>query len=135
MSRKKSREKAMELAFGMEISKDTTNEALETFVDNFEGDNLKDLDLQYIREILEGIDNNKVQIDLIIEQNLQNWKIERIAKINLTILRLAIFEMKYVDDVPGRVALNEGLELAKRYSDDKSVSFINAVLDKVLKNL
>ncbi|WP_143314335.1 transcription antitermination factor NusB [Clostridium sp. HBUAS56017] len=135
MSRKKSREKAMELAFGMEISKDTTNEALETFVDNFEGDNLKDLDLQYIREILEGIDNNKVQIDSIIEQNLQNWKIERIAKINLTILRLAIFEMKYVDDVPGRVALNEGLELAKRYSDDKSVSFINAVLDKVLKNL
>jgi N utilization substance protein B len=135
MSRKKSREKAMELSFGMEISKETTNETLETFVDNFEEDNIKDLDLDYIREILEGIENNKGEIDSIIEQNLQNWKIERIAKVNLTILRLSIFEMKFVEDVPGRVALNEALELAKIYSDEKSVSFINAVLDKVLKNL
>ncbi len=135
MSRKKSREKAMELSFGMELSKDTTDETLETFVENSEGDNLKDLDLDYIRELLEGIEKNKAEIDSIIEQNLQNWKIERLAKINLTILRLGIFEMKFVEDVPGKVAVNEALELTKRYSDEKSVSFINAVLDKVLKSL
>ncbi|MDS0527875.1 transcription antitermination factor NusB [Clostridium sp. SHJSY1] len=135
MSRKKSREKAMELSFGMELSKDTTNETLETFVDNFEGDNLKEFDLDYIRELLEGIEKNKGEIDSIIEQNLQNWKIGRLAKINLTILRVAIFEMKFLEDVPGKVAVNEALELTKRYSDEKSVSFVNAVLDKVLKSL
>ena len=134
MSRKSSREKAMELSFGMELSKESSKEILETFVDNFEG-NIKELDLEYIKSVLEGIEENKTEIDSIIEANLQNWKIDRIAKINLTILRLAVLEMKYIDDVPGRVALNEAIELTKVYSDEKSVSFVNAVLDKVLKSL
>ena len=134
MSRKNSREKAMELSFGMELSKDTPEEAIETFVDNYEG-NINNLDLGYIKEVLYGIDARKEELDLIINSNLQNWKIERIAKINLTILRLAILEMKYIEDVPSKVALNEALELTKKYSDEKSVSFINAVLDKVLKSL
>jgi N utilization substance protein B len=134
MSRKNSREKAMELSFGVELSKDSPEEALETFVDNYEGD-IKEIDLGYIKEILYGIDSKKEELDSIIESNLKNWKIERIAKINLTILRLAILEMKYIEDVPAKVALNEALELTKKYSDEKSVSFINAVLDKVLKSL
>lgn len=134
MSRKNSREKAMELSFGVELSKDSPEEAVETFVDNYEGD-IKEIDLGYIKEILYGIDSKKEELDSIIESNLKNWKIERIAKINLTILRLAILEMKYIEDVPAKVALNEALELTKKYSDEKSVSFINAVLDKVLKSL
>lgn len=134
MSRKSSREKAMELSFGVELSKDSPEEAIETFVDNYEGD-IKRLDLGYIKEILYGIDSKKEELDSIIESNLQNWKIERVAKINLTILRLAVLEMKYIEDVPAKVALNEALELTKKYSDEKSVSFINAVLDKVLKSL
>ena len=134
MSRKNSREKAMELAFGIELSKDTPDEALETFVDNFEG-NINNLDLGYIKEVLYGIESKKEELDSIIKDNLQNWKIERIAKINLTILRLAVLEMKYIEDVPSKVALNEALELTKKYSDEKSVSFVNAVLDKVLKSL
>ena len=134
MSRKSSREKAMELSFGVELSKDSPEEAIETFVDNYEGD-IKNLDLGYIKEVLYGVDSKRDELDSIIKSNLQNWKIERIAKINLTILRLAVLEMKYIEDVPARVALNEALELAKKYSDEKSDSFINAVLDKVLKSL
>ena len=134
MSRKSSREKAMELSFGVELSKDSPEEAIETFVDNYEGD-IKNLDLGYIKEVLYGVDSKRDELDSIIKSNLQNWKIERIAKINLTILRLAVLEMKYIEDVPARVALNEALELAKKYSDEKSVSFINAVLDKVLTSL
>ena len=129
MSRKSSREKAMELSFGVELSKDSPEEAIETFVD------IKNLDLGYIKEVLYGVDSKKEELDSIIKSNLQNWKIERIAKINLTILRLAVLEMKYIEDVPAKVALNEALELAKKYSDEKSVSFVNAVLDKVLKSL
>ncbi|MGG7176117.1 transcription antitermination factor NusB [Clostridium paraputrificum] len=134
MSRKKSREKAMELLFGMEISKDTPSEVVETFADNFEG-NIKELDLDYIKEVLDGVDEKRKDIDSIIESNLQNWKLDRISKINLTILRMGVYEMKFLEEVPDKVALNEALELAKIYSDEKSVSFINGVLDKVLKEI
>lgn len=131
MSRKDSREKAMEILFSMELTKDNDTEALENFVENYEED-INLLDLDYIKTVLKGVYENKNDIDKIIESNLQNWKLDRISKINLTILRMAIFEMNNVDDVPGKVAINEALELTKKYSDEKSVSFINGVLDKVL---
>ena len=133
MSRKKSREKAMEILFSMSLTKDTPYEAVENFVENYE-DDIKELDLDYINNILNGVENNKEEIDSLIEANLKNWKLNRISKVNLAILRIAVYEMKNLDDVPERVALNEALELCKRYSDEKSVSFINAVLDKVLTN-
>ena len=132
MSRKKSREKAMEILFGMTISKDSVEEAIETFKDNIE-DDINDADLEYITNILHGVEKNKAELDSILSSYLQNWKLERISKVNLAILRIAVYEIEYVDDVPGKVAVNEALEIAKIYSDEKSVSFINGVLDKILK--
>lgn len=132
MSRKRSREKAMELAFGMELSRYTPAEVLETFLES-DDLNKKEFDLEYIKRVLEGISAKKEELDELIKANLQNWKIERVSKINLIILRLGILEMNYFDDVPGKVALNEALELTKKYSDEKSVSFVNGVLDKILK--
>lgn len=133
MSRKLSREKAMELIFSTMLTKESYNEAIETFVDNYEG-NIKEVDLEYITEVLKGVEENKDSIDNLIKENLQKWKIERISKVNLAILRLAVYEMNYVHDVPEKVAINEALEITKRYSDEKSVSFINGVLDKIYKN-
>ena len=132
MSRKKSREKAMELLFSIALSKDSVEEAMEVFVDNYE-DNIKELDLDYIKNLLNGVEANKEEIDKIIEKNLQNWKLDRISKVNLTILRLGVYEIAFDENVPKKVALNEAIELGKLYSDQKSVSFINGVLDKVLK--
>ena len=132
MSRKKSREKAMELLFSITLSKDSVEEAMEVFVDNYE-ENIKELDLDYIKALLEGVEANKNEIDSIIEHNLQNWKLDRISKINLTILRLGVYEIVFDENIPKKVALNEAIELGKVYSDEKSVSFINGVLDKVLK--
>ena len=133
MSRKKSREKAMEILFGMTLSKDAPAEAIDIFKENNE-DIIKDLDLSYINDVVFGVHNNLNDIDKAIKAALDKWKIDRISKVNLTILRLAVYEMKYVDDVPAKVAINEAIEIAKVYSDEKSVSFINGVLDKVLKN-
>ncbi|WP_294402036.1 transcription antitermination factor NusB [uncultured Clostridium sp.] len=130
MNRKLSREKTMELLFGITCSKDTVAEAVETFVDNYEG-NIKELDLTYIKQALIGVENNKEAIDEAISSNLQNWKIERISKVNLTILRLAAYEMLFDENVPRSVAINEALEITRKYSDEKSVSFINGVLDKI----
>ena len=129
MNRKLSREKAMELFFGMTCSKDTVEEAVETFIDNYEGD-IKELDLTYIKKALIGIENNKEAIDEAISSNLQNWKIERISKVNLTILRLAAYEILFDEDVPRSVAINEALEITRKYSDEKSVSFVNEYLIK-----
>lgn len=122
----------MELLFSITLSKDSVEEAMEVFVDNYE-DNIKELDLDYIKNLLNGVEANKEEIDKIIEKNLQNWKLDRISKVNLTILRLGVYEIAFDENVPKKVALNEAIELGKLYSDQKSVSFINGVLDKVLK--
>ena len=130
MNRKLSREKTMELLFGMTLSKDTVEEVVETFVENYEG-NIKEIDLTYVKTALIGVENNKKAIDEAISSNLQNWKIDRISKVNLTILRLAAYEILFDENVPRNVAINEALEITRRYSDEKSVSFINGVLDKI----
>lgn len=131
MNRKLSREKAMELLFGMTCSKDTIEEAVENFVDNYEGD-IDELDLTYIKKALIGIENNKESIDEVISSNLQNWKIDRISRVNLTILRLAAYEILFDENIPRNVAINEALEITRKYSDEKSVSFVNGVLDKII---
>ncbi|GEP62563.1 MULTISPECIES: transcription antitermination factor NusB [Clostridium] len=130
MNRKLSREKAMELLFGMTLSKDTMEDAVEAFVENYEGD-IKEIDLTYVKQVLIGVSNNKEAIDKVIQENLHNWKIERISKVNLSILRIATYELLYDKEVPRGVAINEALEITRRYSDEKSVSFINGVLDKI----
>ena len=130
MNRKLSRDKTMELLFGMTLSRDTTEEAIEGFVDNYEGD-IKEIDLTYVKQALIGIENNKESIDTVISENLHNWKIDRVSKVNLSILRLATYELIYDEQVPRAVVINEALEITRRYSDEKSVSFINGVLDKI----
>lgn len=133
MNRKLSREKSMELLFGMTLNKENVEETLETFIENYEG-NIKDIDLTYVKQLLIGVDNNKEEIDGIISNNLHNWKIDRISKVNLSILRLAAYELLYSNEVPKGVAINEALEITRKYSDEKSVSFINGVLDKIQEN-
>lgn len=134
MNRKRSREIAMELLFSMTLSKNSLEETIETFIEDYEMD-IKTIDLEYIKEVLQSIQSNIEVIDEKIKSSLSNWKIERISKVNLTILRIAIGEMLYIEDVPEKVAINEAIEITKRYSDNKSVSFVNGVLDKAFKNL
>lgn len=132
MNRKKSREKAMEILFGMYLSKDSKEDAIETYKENYE-DSLDGVDFNYIDKTIEGVLQNENEIEKSIEKNLKNWKLDRIAKVNLTILKIAVYEMKFAEDVPEKVAINEALDLAKKYSDEKSIPFINGVLDNIFK--
>ena len=134
MKRKRSREIAMELLFSMEISKNSYEETIECFVEDYEME-LKTIDLEYIKEVMKSVVDHKEEIDEIIKNSLINWTIDRVSKVNLTIVRLAIAEMLYINDVPEVVAINEAIELTKKYSDDKSVSFVNGALDKAFKNI
>ena len=132
-SRIKSREIAVELSYQMMINKDTIEETIENFKENMD-DGLNECDFTYITKVLAGIKEKEKDIDAIIEKSLVNWKIERISKVNLAILRVAVYEINYLDEVPDRVAINEALEITKKYADDKSVSFVNAILDNIVKN-
>lgn len=134
MNRKKSREIAMELLFGMTLSKNTLEETIENFIEDYEM-KLGTIDIEYIKNILAVVEENKEVLDEKINAALVNWKLDRISKVNLTILRLAIAEMLYLDDVPEKVAINEALEITKTYSDEKSVSFVNGVLDNAFKTM
>ena len=134
MKRQKSREIAMELLFGMALSKNSYEETIEKFVEDYEMD-LTTIDLDYVKEAVKVVNDNLSKIDEIITESLVNWKLDRISKVNLTILRLAVAEMLYVEDVPEKVAINAAIELTKKYSDEKSVSFINGVLDKAFKSI
>ena len=134
MKRQKSREKAMELLFSMELSKNSYEETIEMFIEDYEMD-LNTIDLEYIKNVVKIVTENLEIINNKIVESLVNRKLERVSKVNLTILRLAVGEMMFVEDVPGSVAINEAVELTKKYSDEKSASFINGVLDKILKSL
>ena len=87
----------------------------------------------YLPELVEGVLTHQSELDAKIDQYLSsNWTLARLNKTDLLVLRLAIYEMLYVDDVPAKVALDEALQLAKEFSDDKSRRFINGVLSNLL---
>lgn len=86
-----------------------------------------------MKDAILGIEKNKVEIKALIEENLKsNWKLERISKIDLSLLELAIYEIKY-KEVPYKVAINEAVELAKKYGEDNSKTFVNGILASIVK--
>lgn len=92
--------------------------------------------LGYIENVINGVKEHSGEIDALIEKNLKKgWSISRISKAAHTALKIAVFEMKYMDDVPCKVAINEAVELMKRYGDESDASFVNGVLGNVLKEI
>lgn len=90
--------------------------------------------LGYINMVVGGVKEHEKELEEIIAANLKKgWSLSRISKTARTILKMAIFEMKYVDDVPPKVAVNEAVELAKRYGDEADPSFVNGLLASVIK--
>jgi len=131
MQRSSMRELAFKLVYGMEIQKEVDEDCLEVF---FESNDIIEEEVQdYIKEIKEGIETHKEEINELINHNLkQNWSLNRISKINLSLIKIAIFEMLYLD-LPYKVAINEVVELAKKYADDQAPIFINGILASVVK--
>ena len=82
-------------------------------------------------ELLQGIRQNREQIDRLIGQCAKNWRLERIAITDRNLLRIGVFEMLFCEDVPDQVAINEAVEIAKRYGSEESPAFINGILDAV----
>ncbi|MBU3098699.1 MULTISPECIES: transcription antitermination factor NusB [Clostridium] len=131
MNRRKSRETAMKLLFEMSINKEKYEDIIENFKENTDVD-LNDLDMSYITKVLAGIQENGKDIDKNIEKYLIKWKLARLSKMNLAILRISTYEILYEEEIPNRVSVNEGIELAKKYGEDSSPAFINGILAKMI---
>lgn len=132
MSRTTAREVAMMLQFsGMLGGEDTPEHVL----DKAESiGTLDDEDKVYIDQIMAGVKAHEPEIDELISRYSKDWAIERIARVDLSILRVAIYEMLYRgEDVPTGAAINEAVELAKRYGGEKSYAFINGILGSVAR--
>lgn len=132
MSRKISRELGMKMVYQMDMTKEYNSEKVEEFIEENSHENF---DKQYLIDLGNKIIENKEEIDSVISNHSKKWKINRIAKVDLSILRVAVAEIKYIDNIPFKVAINEGIELAKRYSDDESTKFINGLLGSVINDI
>lgn len=131
MNISKMREYAFMLLYELEIQKKFDEENLEIFLENnnIEDNNAK----KYITKIVKGIKENEPKIEESISSKLKpEWKLDRISKINIALLKLSIYEIIYTD-VPYKVAINEAIELAKTYGEENSANFINGVLANVVK--
>ena len=129
MSRKTARESAFKTIFEIPFHSDETPSDVINFGSKYEDFKLNNQqDTDYYISVTTTCFENLACIDKYISDSLKGWTIERISKIDLSILRLAFCEILYVDDIPYQVTINEAIELAKKYSDDDSASFINGVL-------
>ncbi len=130
MNRSLSRELAFKLLYELEVQKENVEEQIDLYIENNEIED--DNTANYIREISKGINKNKEDIENLISKNLKkDWTIERISKVNLAILKLAIYEIKYMQ-LPYKVGINEAVEIAKKYGEDSSKNFINGVLASIV---
>ena len=132
MSRRKSRTAILKILYKEEFysEKLSKNQNKKDFFVK----NLNPSDTKFVFDYLKGIKKNKDCLDQTITKYTRNWKIHRISLVDLNIMRLAIFEILFCPEIPDKVALNEALELAKQFSEKDSVSFINGVLDQIIKS-
>ena len=131
LSRSEARQEAFKLIFGINQHTDDLDFL---FGNLLEENPIAEGSMPYIREVVEGVLEHYDELSESISRNLaKGWTIERISKPARAILLLAVYEIKYVDDVPERVAVNEAVELAKMYDEPQAAAFVNGVLAGVLK--
>ena len=127
MNRKIARENAFILIFESVCKKDETAEEIFTKSTEIRG---LEVD-EYVKSVFFGSYENSDKLDEAMEKHFKGWKKDRISPVSMAILRLAAYEIIFVEDIPSKVSINEAIELAKKYDDEKSYAFVNGVLNAV----
>lgn len=131
MTRSKAREVAMMMLYSALVGgEDTPEKVLDKMGEKVKID---ELDEMFIRELVEGVKAHESELDALIEENAIGWSLDRTARVDLSILRVAIFEMLFSESVPSGAAINEAVELAKVYGGDKSFAFVNGILGTIAR--
>ena len=126
--RRKSREFALQVLFQLDITK---HDPIKAFAQSKEHFLKKGEDDDFAEQIVLGVQEHSQEIDRLIEKYSENWRLDRISLIDRNILRMAIFEFLYCEEIPPKVTLNEAIDLGKRFGTDDSGSFINGILDRI----
>ncbi len=139
MSRKSARENAFKIIYNCALMKEPPHDMCEYFEETMKDelwadDSMSDKDIEYMKTVVFGAAETKNQLNEKIAPLLKKWDIGRLPKVSLAILQLAIYEIENMEDVPSRVAVNEAVELAKKYGEEDTYKFINGVLAEYLKN-
>lgn len=129
-SRREAREVVLKTLYRIEATGNTAEEAYNDVYMNWSS---SPFDEVYARRLLKEIATNAEHIDTVLKDVVKNWDIERIAIVDRNILRIAICEVLYFDDIPPKVSIDEAIEIAKIYSTSDSGKFVNGILDKVVK--
>lgn len=129
MKREDIREQTMQLVYQMDVAKDFDYSKLSVLEENS-----KILTKKQAISTLEAVRDHIDKIDNTISANTDSWNFERIAKVDLAVLRTAVAEILYIDDIPAPVSINEAVNLSKKFGDDKSYAFVNSVLSRIIKN-
>ncbi len=130
--RRKARELALQMLFQVDIARQSVEEVFVTF---FASHKFKPEVVEFAQRVVKGSVEHRKEIDHLISTTTENWKMDRMATVDRNILRIAVYEFLYEETVPKKVAINEALEIAKKYSTAESVQFINGVLDGIKKKL
>lgn len=129
--RTKARECALKVLYQTELTKDSYEDSLKAFWEM--ASELEESVKEFAGQLVKGVADNKEEIDKVISEYATNWQIERMAVVDRNILRMASFELLYLDDIPPKVSINEAIDIAKRYGDTDSGKFVNGILDKISK--
>jgi N utilization substance protein B len=131
-TRRKAREVALQVLFQIDVSQVDVDEAVELFWNNFEApENVR----EFSTHLIKGTHSQLIEIDELIKSCSENWSLDRMSKVDKNILRLAVFELVYCNDIPPKVTLNEAIDLGKYYGSENSGSFINGILDALYTKL
>jgi N utilization substance protein B len=126
--RRRAREIALQVLYQRELNCVEVEEALNLFWNNFEV--LKGA-IDFSERLVKGVERHREDLDRVIGHYSSHWKVDRMTHVDLTILRIATYELLYCDDIPSRVAINEAIDIGKKYGSEDSGAFINGILDKV----
>lgn len=131
MKRRLARELVLKILFQIDLGKVDTALALETVLEEEDNTWVK----EFVRSLVRGTEEHQERIDQLIEQYSKDWKLDRMAAVDRNLLRLAIYEILYMSDIPSAVSINEAVELAKVYGSDESAKFVNGILGNLVRQL
>jgi len=126
--RRRSREFALQVLYQLDITKQDAVRAMAQRKEHFSPKGERD---DFVERIVLGVIEHRQEIDQLIEQYSENWRLDRMNLVDRNILRMATFELLYFEDIPPKVTLNEAIDLGKRYGTEDSGSFINGILDRI----
>ncbi len=139
MGRRESREAAVKLIFACSFCSKQTDgepsveERIQLYRENLDDRVESETENDYLSDIVRGVLAHEDQLDILIQENAKGWSLDRMARLDIAILRVAVYEMLYREDIPSSVAINEAVEIAKKYSHEDAGTFVNGILGGIYK--